>query len=204
LCDCARGGIEAQTVARYAEHSGLTPEALRLRWGGIKPVHHDIQNATAAIRGRLVNRQGWLYLWGGPGQGKTRMLQTAVAESIASGIQAVYMTHADLLEYLRGGYSRDAKDMQSDGEYQARVEYLRGLPVLAIDEFQRARATEWAKEADARVLDDRYQHAAQGVTLFAANFAPREYSDWFASRLAQFRPGELHLQAADFRAGGAR
>jgi len=199
LCDCAKGGANLALVARYSERCGLTADELRLRWTGMRMVHNDVQNAVAGVKGRMVNRQGWLYLWGGPGQGKSRMLKTAVAESISLGVQAVYMTHADLLEYLRGGYSADQKDQSSDGEYDARVEYLRGLPLLAIDEFQRARQTEWAKEADARVLDARYQRAGECVTLFAANFGPREYSNWFASRLAQFQPGELHLMAGDFR-----
>jgi DNA replication protein DnaC len=95
----------------------------------------------------------------------------------------VFVTWPDLLNHMRQGFR--------DGDYDERVEAWRSVPVLAIDEYGRAKESEWVAEAQVLVLNHRHESALhkKTVTLFASNFAPdsERVDDWLYDRLRDQR-----------------
>lgn len=181
-CNCAVARLEAAKSARIRSQTGMAEEDLALGWGQL---YHTpgITDAITTVRHTLARGWGWVYLWGEPGPGKTVLLKTAVAESVRAGVGAVFVSWPDLLRHMRAGY--DA------GDYDQRVEAWRAVPVLAVDEFGRAKESEWVREAQVLVFNHRHESALskKTVTLFASNFAADSdrVDDWFYDRLRDGR-----------------
>jgi DNA replication protein DnaC len=113
----------------------------------------------------------WLTLWGGYGVGKTHLLAGIVNECTSNEIAAVYYTLPDLLDVLRG--------FIGEGIYSNRVSQLVNVPVLAVDEVDKARLTEWARETVYELFDARYRALGERGTIFAMNEEPdRDNAEW--------------------------
>lgn len=181
VCDCAAAQVAAAEARRLASASMLAPEDLALTWGGIVQTP-GIAAAVQAVQHTLARGYGWVYLWGPPGPGKTLVLKTAVAETLRARKPGVIAMWADMLDHLRAGY--DA------GNFDERVNAWRTTPLLAIDEYARAKDSEWVAEARAKIFNPRYESAAshkRTVTLFSSNYAPERGEDWFADRIRDGR-----------------
>jgi len=145
----------------------------------------------------VVQPRGWLYLWGGPGNGKSLILQAVVNELTARGVGAVYTTFSDLLDLIRDTFSRDAEE-----SYQSRFWRLQRVTVLAVDEFDKINETPWVSELRSKLMDHRYRDAIGGetATLFASNSNPREaLPGWICSRVFDRRFTVHHHQGGDVR-----
>lgn len=179
-CDCAAQRLEAARVNQLSRASALEPEDLSLDWGQVA-LTPALAPAVEAVRSTLSRGWGWVYLYGPPGPGKTLVLKTAVAESLRVNRAAVFVNWFDLLDHLRAGYDK--------GDYDERLAQWRAAPVLAVDEFGRAKESEWAREAQGKLFAPRYESALRKrtVTLFGSNFEPDKAEDWFADRLADNR-----------------
>lgn len=182
MCACARERTARAQTAQLQRATGLDDVDLALSWGVLYQTA-GIEAGRRALRETLLRGWGWVYLHGAPGPGKTVLLKTAVAESVRAGRGAVFVTWPDLLAHLRAGF--DA------GDYDERVSAWRAVRSLAVDEFGRAKDTEWVREAQVRVFNHRYESALrrETVTLFASNFAPdsERVDDWFYDRLRDGR-----------------
>lgn len=191
-CECAAEKLAAQKLEKLRSASMLEPDDMYLRWGGIIDTP-AISEAVAKVRAALHRGYGWVYLWGPPGPGKTLVLKTAIAECINAGKPAALAMWADLLDHLRAGYN--------DQTYDERVDLWRTVPVLAVDEFGRAKDSEWVQEARAKIFNPRYESAAykKTVTLFASNFAPEQAEDWFADRLRDKRFDVVEIKGPSMR-----
>lgn len=180
VCECAEAKVEAAQANRLSRASALDPADLALAWGsvGLTPA---IAPAVQAVRETLARGWGWVYVWGPPGPGKTLLLKTAVAECLRANQGAVFVNWFDLLDHLRAGYDQ--------GDYDERLALWRSAPVLVVDEFGRAKDSEWVREAQGKVFTPRYESALRQrtVTLFGSNFEPAKAEDWFADRLADNR-----------------
>jgi DNA replication protein DnaC len=179
-CDCAAQRLEAAQAARLSAASALEPEDLGLTWTSVGRTP-ALAPAVDAVRETLDRGWGWVYLWGPPGPGKTLVLKTAIAECLRRHQGAVFVNWFDLLDHLRAGYSK--------GDYDERLTLWRTAPVLAVDEFGRAKESEWVREAQGKVFTPRYESALRrrSITLFGSNFEPDKAEDWFADRLADGR-----------------
>jgi DNA replication protein DnaC len=181
-CQCAQSRIQAAQTVRLRSETGMDESDLQLGWGQLYRTP-GTTDAVTAVRQTLARGWGWAYLWGEPGPGKTVLLKTAVAETARAGAGAVFVTWADLLNHMRRGYA--------EGDYDERLEAWRSVPVLAVDEYGRAKESEWVREAQTLVFNHRYESALakKTVTLFASNFAPdsEHVDDWFYDRLRDGR-----------------
>lgn len=163
--------------------------------GGLLPRERSVTLDDLAQRGegsrrltveihRMIERPfGMLTVWGGPGNGKTMALQVLVNAWLASERAAVYLRLADLLEYLRAGYDADAPIKLS-----ARYQSLAAVDLLAIDEFDKARITDWGREWLFTLMDDRYRLGREGAatrrhTVLAMNDDPATLPTYLISRL---------------------
>lgn len=180
VCECAEGKVQAARANRLSRASALEPEDLTITWDNVA-LTAPLSPAVEAVRETLKRGWGWVYLYGPPGPGKTLVLKAAIAECLREHRGAVFVNWFDLLDHLRAGYDK--------GDYDERLAQWREAPVLAVDEFGRAKDSEWVREAQGKVFTPRYESALRKrtVTLFGSNFEPAKAEDWFADRLADGR-----------------
>lgn len=144
----------------------------------------DTAQMVDAARAFIADPFGFFTVWGGVGNGKTLVLQAMVNElREEQGLVGAYVTFKDLIDYVRGGFDDD-----EFGE-RARYDFLQDVPVLAIDEVDKARMTEYAAEFRAAFLDRRYRlgWSGEAVTLMAMNCDPRSMPTDIYDRLRDGR-----------------
>jgi len=171
---------------------------VRARFGTYKRSAH---NAAALDACQEVARhpEGWVVLWGHYGTGKTHLLAATVNEAVKSNIAAVYYTLPDLLDRLRGSYDRN--------EYDPFLARLCSVPILAIDEIDKARATAWANEKIYQMIDARYRAISSQATMFAMNSSPQKTGDdmdYIYSRMNDWRSRVIEITGGDVRPIGGR
>lgn len=137
-----------------------------------EPVDNWISNRAmlTSARQMIDHPAGWLYIWGGPGNAKSEVLIAIVNEVNESGRgPAMYVTFAHLVNWVREAF-RDG----ADESYIQRFEKLKAIKLLAVDEMDKARDTEFSQEFRFHFLDERYRQAILGSTgmVFASNTDP--------------------------------
>jgi hypothetical protein len=73
--------------------------------------------------------------------------------------------------------------------------------VLAIDEMDKVKQTDWVNEFQTDVLDRRYRLGIDGKagTILAMNKSPETLSDWIYSRLSDGRNKIMQNRDGDIR-----
>jgi len=191
-------------LARLAKVSGLGSADLERRLSDIKRIkgNESMLDSTAAL---LAEPYGWLWIHGGPGNAKSEVLIALVNEFNLSGRgPAVYTKFTAIVDYMRDAFSeRKERDKHGaiDLGYVARFEQLKAIKVLAIDEMDKARDTEFMFEFRFNFLDERYRQAINGetITLFASNGAPSALSDVLWDRVRDGRFKVIHNTAGSAR-----
>lgn len=195
-CACIANEVGARRMARLVNISGMLEPELTLMLDNV--MGDAITNALAQARCIVADPYGFLTLWGGVGNGKTLVLQAVVNElREGAGLKGAYVRFKDLLDYIRAGFSDD----DGEGSERQRYQFLRSVPVLAIDEVDKARMTAYSYEFRSAFLDDRYRLAiaGQAVTLFALNADPREMPPDIYDRLRDGRFVICHIEASSMR-----
>lgn len=157
----------------------------------------DTTKMVEIAREFVKNPYGVLTFWGGEGNGKTLVLQAVVNEMRWKyGHIGVYITFADLMDYIREGFNQEA-----DVPARQRYDQIVAAPVLAIDEVDKVNITSWGNEFRTRFFDDRYRRGCYGecYTLFAMNWDPREMPEYIYGRLADGRNLIFHNRDDSFR-----
>jgi len=164
--------------------SNLGPEDVKRRLDDIQPVlgNEDMLTAAKAI---LDTGYGWLYIWGGPGNAKSEVLKAIVNQSNEVSRVAVYTTLGTIIDYIRQGYVAN--------DYLERLQKLLASPVLAVDEMDKIKNTEWVKEFRFKFLDARYSSALnkQTMTIFAGQSHPKMIFD--TPIYDRFRDGRFYI-----------
>ena len=200
-CPDPAGVHKAASAARLARISGLLPEETAVCFDDVALVG-DTARMTALARKFVREPWGFFTLWGGYGNGKTLILQIVVNEfRKRHGLVGTYVRMRDLLEYVRAGYDPNAQNGA-----RARYEQLRTLPILAIDEFDVARMTDFACEFRTAFLDDRYRLAItrRAHTLFAMNCDPATLPGDIYDRLRDGRFSMFHNRDRSMRSAITR
>lgn len=188
---------------------GLTLAEQAYTWSTLKPLpvtiasRGSVAHTTAdRVGGRIAahlagNPGAFIFLYGPFGLGKSRLIKTAVAEALRSGIRAHYANMADILEDIKDAY--DATDPRDSA--RARCQRWRELPFLAMDELDKVYATDWAKAEMFRLFNARYDAAMDGIaaTIMASNQPPEVTSEALASRAHDGRALFIELSGRDIR-----
>ena len=150
----------------------------------------DFRTDTASTRDKSTAKQavanllsmdkpgGFVTLYGNYGVGKTHLLKAAVWGFVGRQIHAQYYVLPDLIAYLQSRYT------DSPGAVEYAIEAVRNVPVLAIDELDKLKLTDWSKQTVFRLLDYRYNLRNRLLTIIATNLPPQDYeSGYMASRM---------------------
>jgi len=164
-CECSAAAIAAKRMARLDKIDGLTAAERRYSFHGMEGMASASQRtASKAIQVMLGDGHGMITLTGEYGVGKSHLLIAAINESKAAGVPATYTTMRNLLTYLRGAF-----DPNAEGTFLERWDLLLQVPVLAVDELDKSNATPWALEQFSALVDHRWRHMHEKITLFALN-----------------------------------
>lgn len=193
-CPVCSGGILSE---RLRELSGLSPEMLGWTlWDFFKLDGRS--DALAVAEKFAAEPAGWVTFWGGYGTGKTYLLAAVVNACRKSGIAASYHVLPELLNQLRATYDDD-----SDVKFDALLDRLKTVTVLALDEMDKARGTAWVLETVFGILDYRYRHLRTLGTVLAQNEDPVQVEGsplaYLYSRQHDGRFEVVQIQGGDVR-----
>lgn len=180
------------------ERYGVDGDELKYTWAQIKPFNNTMA-AVKAVKIAMERGHGWVYLYGPPGLGKTLVLKIAVAQYLQARRGAAYCRMAEIIDDLRAAF--DAKNPSE--ESQRKLDWWAGLPLLAIDEFDRVRATEYAEERRFLLMDRRYEMALRekNITLMASNNDPSTMDGYLWDRIRDGRFQIVYLTGHSVRPG---
>lgn len=202
---CGHPSHSGERMERVIKVSGLTDKDLKRRLRDIKP-NPGNQAMLQAAREMIDNPEGWLYVWGGPGNAKSEVLIGIVNELRLKGKVILYTKFSRIIEYMREAFSEHQQRDKYGPEasslgYVDRFERLKAIQVLAIDEMDKVRSTPFADEFCFDFLDERYRQAIRGetVTIFASNADPAEFPPAIYDRLRDGRFKMIHNTASSAR-----
>jgi DNA replication protein DnaC len=119
--------------------------------------------------------QGWLFLEGTYGCGKTHLAAAVANYAVDLGVPTIFITVPDLLDNLRFTWD------DSNTNYETRFERLRSSQLLVMDDFGTQNATPWAQEKLFQIINYRYTN--QLPMVITTNNSLNEIEERIRSRL---------------------
>lgn len=197
--------VRCAACTNYLATCRLTAEEQRLTVDDLTDRPEDTQGYLLAMRflakAMLGDPYGFLSVAGVKGAGKSLISAALVASFARSGREAVYYTASEITSKLMDW---DARSDDIPGDPMQFCERLKRASVLAIDEIDKVRWTQWVVRTLGDVLDWRHRHVERQVTILTMNLPPEQwpceagvYIEHIASRL---RDGRFHRYwPAEFR-----
>lgn len=153
------------------------------------------EEAFAAARAYARNPDGWLYLRGGVGVGKTH-LAVAAALEIRERNSVLFAVVPDLLDHLRTTF-----DPSHGVAYDDRFNAIRGAFLLVLDDLGTENTTPWAREKLYQIFNHRYVERLP--TIVTSNQDHRHVDERILSRLLDTNlTRDILIDAEDFRRRG--
>lgn len=191
-CACKTDEDRRKRFAFLQNMDGLTEQERAKSFGSIEDnyepgVVQRLQLASSEGRGLVT-------LTGSFGVGKTTLLMCAVNQGRESGKLALYTTLTDLLKYLRSTFDRDS-EVSYDKYWQALID----CDILALDELDEPRATDWVLEIFMRLVDERWRRMDERLTICALNGRIHSLPGKIQSRLSDGRAQVIAIGGHDMR-----
>jgi DNA replication protein DnaC len=176
LVECNCGVVKRARTERLDNELGFEEELKAITWRDIKDFPQQ-RKVVARLREYTDSPVGWLYLHGPYGDGKTTLVALTVNMLRKNGAEVAF---ANVPQFLR--YLRHCIDPRTNEDYAPTLDYIRRVPVLALDDLGAEKATEWAVEQLYEVLN--YRYVKRKPTLITSNLSPAELPDTYDGRLA--------------------
>ena len=161
-------GSLRQATFQNANTDGLSQEAA---------ARQAFRKALDASIAYAEEPDGWLTLVGPSGSGKTYLAAAIANRRIELGHPALFITAADLIDYLRSGFGDEA-----DQPFVDLFEQVRNAPLLVLDDLPTRPSTPWTQERLFQLLSSR--HAARLPTVVTLRGDPSRLDDFLRTRLA--------------------
>lgn len=182
----ARQQREALRLLRLFGDSGLSGEQAEFRLTDAffqSPRFHtalDGVQRLLAKRRVTASEQGYerhtyygLYIYGPYGVGKSALAAAAVTAFLEHNVAAHFEEVKRLLDWLRDGFGGD-----DASDFALRLNALRTVPVLVLDDLGAHQATAWAVAQVEDVIDYRYVNRTSGlVTIITSNRTMQEIAE---------------------------
>lgn len=208
FCACAVGQArQAEAVARkraaLADEMGdlirctfdsfdLARPLAPLVWNG-EPITTVDQRrflavALTACRAYAADPDGWLYLSGPYGGGKSHLAAATALALMDGNRSTAYASVPDLLDFIRTGYD--------SGEADARVQRLRRVDVLVLDDLGSEKQSDWTHEKLFMIVNHRALHRLP--TIVTSNLDIDALEGRIASRIAGLAQ-DVFVPVSDYR-----
>ena len=126
---------------------------------------------------------GFLAIHGGVGNAKSTVLKAIVNDCVERGMDVRYVTMTDVMAYAREAFSSEIKGDSDLG----RIRDLANTQVLVIDEMDKARLSDYAREIQTHLFGARYRNAHKLGTVVTWNGGFDAIDlPWVPSRLSEF------------------
>lgn len=168
------------------------------------PTHYDekscqsLRDASAQCEAFAGQPEGWLFLQGGYGCGKTHLAAAIAHELWRRDIPVIFLAVPELLNQLRATFSP-----KNETDFEQVFTLLSDVDVLVLDDlgFHQS-ATDWAKEKLFQLLNRRY--VVRLPTVLTSNLMAWDFEARIQSRLADSGlVTHLAIEAPDYRTNGA-
>ena len=133
-------------------------------------------NALRAAAEYAAHPSGWITFAGPSGSGKTHLAACIANDRIERASAALFITAADLLDYLRGGFDDD-----TEFGFVDLLEQVRQAELLVLDDLPTRPATPWGQERLFQLLAGR--HAQRLPTVITLRGDPNRLDDFLLTRL---------------------
>lgn len=176
---------------------GLTEDERRVSLEQIiAPERSQTANMVKAARAFIDAPYGMLTIYGTCGNAKTLTLQAIVNAALQRGIPAIYATFYDVVDWIRESFN-DKSEIRAS----VKVQRLRDVPILCLDELDKVKMTDWVRELQTELIDWRYRNglARKCGTVFAMNCEIDTLPEWIASRLKDGRHVVVQNNDKDLR-----
>ena len=158
ICVCRQAKVAATvrerlfSLSHLDELKELTFETFQPRgFPGLgEQQSNSLEWAFNQARQYAARLEGWLFLQGGFGCGKTHLAAAVANYAVGMGVPTLFLTVPDLLDSLRFSYNSE------DTTFEERFEDIRNAPLLVLDDFGTQNATGWAQEKLFQILNYRY------------------------------------------------
>lgn len=120
--------------------------------------------------------EGWVTFTGPSGSGKTYLAAAIANRQIELGNPALFITAADLLDYLRSGF-----DDESELGFVDLFEQVRNAPLLILDDLPTRPTTPWTQERLFQLLS--WRHSALMPTVITLRGAPNRLDEFLRTRM---------------------
>ena len=141
----------------------MTFEGFRVDAPGNAPEGlESIRAAFDAAKAFAEAPDGWLFVHGNYGCGKTHLAAAIVNARLAVGEPALFVVVPDLLDHLRASFAPGTAE-----GYDTRFEAVRNAPLLVLDDLGTEAPTAWAGEKLFQIINHRYN--ARMPTVFTTN-----------------------------------
>jgi DNA replication protein DnaC len=166
---------------------------------------HTLESAFGAARSFAEIPQGWIYLAGPTGVGKTHLAVAITNVQVKQGRTVLFRFVPDLLDQLRRAY-QPSSGTGFDREFQV----IRNCEVLILDDLGTQASTPWAEEKLYQLIVHRHSAGLPTVITSrilldeaAANSFTSRYADAIASRMRDTHVvWEYPMFAPDYRQRG--
>jgi DNA replication protein DnaC len=192
-CQCTIERREITLKAKLIEMSNLHAFVDRT-FDNFDPTIEGVEEAYEAARSYAHDPEGWLFLQGGCGSGKTH-LAVAIAQYALEHrhISVLFSVVPDLLDHLRATFAPN-NGIAYDDLFSA----VRNAQLLILDDLGTENTTPWAREKLYQLLNYRYNERMPTVITSnqsAKNIDERVFSRLVDTRLTQY----VNIDAEDYR-----
>ena len=202
-CRCTQARLAAEraealrTVSNIGALARMTfdsfmPDGVGLSEG----VRFNLRNAYERSLEFANEPRGWLVLLGGYGSGKTHLAAAIANYRISLGHAVLFVVVPDLLDYLRATFGPS-----SVAALDERLDAIREIPLLVLDDLGAHNSTAWAQEKLFQILNHRYN--SRLPTVITSNQRLEELDPRITSRLVDPDLSQVYtIVASDFRQPG--
>ncbi len=200
LCECRKEAVDAENRQRLVRLSNLTAfkdmtfQNFKTE-GRLGLGDQQVNSLKLALNSAVHFAQhldGWLFLMGPYGCGKTHLAAAVANQAVENGVPTLFLTVPDLLDWLRFAYGNPEQTMES------RFDEIRNIELLVLDDLGTQNATPWAEEKLYQIINHRYTNRLP--TIITTNQGLAEIDGRISSRLHD--PSlvtTIRINAPDFR-----
>lgn len=195
-CRCRRESTKAASRLKMHEESNL-PGLDRYDFEHFDPSVSGVSDSFDEAFAYARNPDGWLFLHGGVGVGKTHLAVAIARYAFEHQEYNVYFQVVpDLLDQLRSTF-----DPANGVAYDERFQQIRDSPLLILDDLGTENTTPWAREKLYQLFNYRYNERLP--TVVTSNQDLKMIDERVASRLLDTRlTTVIEVDAEDFRRRG--